>query len=93
MNQYYKKIGGMKNLPDIKESTEKGRAIYRKFQNKFKEKRGKIVAIEIESSDFFIGGDELEAAQKARSKFPYKIFVFFRIGYPAAHKIRSRCLL
>jgi len=93
LNQYYKKIVEMKNLPDIKEFTEKGRSIYKKLQNKIKENKGKIVAIEIDSGDHFIGEDELEAVQKARGKFPDKIFVFFRIGHPTVHKIRSNCLL
>lgn len=78
---------------NIKEFTEKGRLIYRNLQNKIKESNGKIVAIEVGSSDYFIGEDELDAARKASGKFADKIFVFFRIGYPAVHKIRSNCLL
>lgn len=79
----------MKKLLDKKEFTEKGKAVYKKLQPKLKKDKGKIVAIEIESGDYFIGDDELEAARKARSKFPDKIFVFFRIGYPVVHKFRK----
>jgi len=82
----------MKKLLDKEEFTEKGRAIYKKLRPKFKKNKGKIIAIEIESGDYFIGEDELDAAQKARSKFPDKIFVFFRIGYPVVHKFRKACL-
>jgi len=78
----------MKALLDKEEFTEKGRAIYKKLQPKFKKNKGKIIAIEIDSGDYFIGEDELDAAQKARSKFPDKIFAFFRIGYPVVHKFR-----
>ena len=83
----------MKKLLYKEEFTEKGRAIYKKLRPKFRENKGKIVAIETESGNYFIGEYELEAAQKARNKFPDKIFVFFRIGYPAIHKIRKCCLL
>jgi guanylate kinase len=83
----------MEKLRDIKEFTEKERLIYKKLQNKFKGNKRKIVAIKVDSGDYFIGEDELEAAQKAKSKFADKVFVFFRIGYPPVHKIRSNCLL
>ncbi len=82
----------MKKLLDKEEFTEKGRAIYKKLRPKFKKNKGKIIAIEVESGDYFIGEDELDAAQKARCKFPDRIFVFFRIGYPVVHKFRKVCL-
>ena len=82
----------MEKLLDKEEFTKKGRAIYKKLQPGFKKKKGKIVAIEVDSGNYFIGEDELDAAQKARSKFPDKIFVFFRIGYPVVHKFRKVCL-
>ena len=82
----------MEKLLDKEEFTKKGKAIYKKLKPKFKKDKGKIVAIEVESGNYFIGDDELDAAQKARSKFPDKIFVFFRIGYPVVHKFRKVCL-
>jgi len=81
----------MKKLLDKEEFTEKGKTIYKKLRPKFKKNRGKIVAIEVDSGKYFIGEDELDAAQKARSEFPDKIFVFFRIGYPVVHKFRKGC--
>ena len=82
----------MEKLLDKEEFTKKGKAIYKKLQLGFKKNKGKIVAIEVDSGNYFIGEDELDAAQKARSKFPDKIFVFFRIGYPVVHKFRKVCL-
>ncbi|MHB1376490.1 MAG: hypothetical protein ACYCXB_03595 [Candidatus Humimicrobiaceae bacterium] len=81
----------MEKLLDKKEFTEKGRAVYKKLQSELKKDKGKIIAIEIESGEYFVGDNELEAAQKARSKFPDKIFTFFRIGYPVVHKFRKSC--
>jgi len=46
---------------------------------------GQIVAIEIESGDYFIGKSVTEAARKAREKYPEKVFYFVKIGFPAVH--------
>ena len=78
---------------DKKQFTEKGKAIYKRLESKLIEKKGKIVAIEIESGDYVIGDDELDAALKARDKFPDKIFTFFRIGYPVVHKFKRNSYL
>lgn len=56
-------------------------ALRRKFN-------GRIIAIEVASGEYGVGQDELEAARAVRQKFPHKKFAFFRIGYPAAHKLR-----
>lgn len=48
--------------------------------NEFDEK-GKIVAIEPESEDYFIGNNVIEAYYKAIQKHPNKKFVFKRIGF------------
>ena len=49
----------MEKFLDKKEFTEKGRSIYKKLEPKFIKNKGKIVAIEIESGDYFIRDDEL----------------------------------
>jgi len=46
---------------------------------------GQIVAIEVESGDYFIGKSVTEAARKAREKYPEKVFYFVKIGFPAVH--------
>ena len=46
---------------------------------------GQIVAIEVESGDYFLGKSVAEAAKKARAKHPQKFFYFVRIGFPAVH--------
>ena len=46
---------------------------------------GQIVAIEVESGDYFIGKSVTEAAKKARAKHPQKFFYFVKIGFPAVH--------
>lgn len=50
---------------------------------------GKVIAIEVESGEVFIGRTALEAGLKAREKYPDKFFYFIRIGYPAVHCLKS----
>ncbi len=47
--------------------------------------KGKIIAIEVESGDYFIGDSELDAYKKAKEKYPNKKFVFKRIGFASTH--------
>lgn len=48
--------------------------------------RGKIVAIEPVSGDYFIGATQIEALEKARRRHPEAAFVFKRIGYRWTHR-------
>lgn len=68
---------------------DKGKKIYKRLKLKLELKhKGQFVAIEPTSGGYVIGKNELDAAIKAQHQFPGKIFGFFRIGYPAAHKFR-----
>jgi hypothetical protein len=49
--------------------------------------KGHVVAIEPNSGRYFVGKDVLEAAHQAMAALPGKVFDFFRIGYPAVHRI------
>ena len=70
---------------------EKALAIYnRKYKERLETtERGKVVAIEVESGEAFVGRTVLEAAMKARTKFPDKLFYFIRVGYPAVHSSKG----
>jgi len=50
--------------------------------------KGHVVAIEPDSGQYFLGKDVLEAARHAMTALPGRVFDFFRIGYPAVHKLR-----
>jgi hypothetical protein len=41
---------------------------------------GKIVAIDPETEDYFIGDSGIEATDKGRKKYPDKIFFLVRVG-------------
>ena len=69
----------------------KAQAIYRKkLKPKLEQKyKGRIVAIDVDSGDYFIGKTVLEAIGRGRRKHPDKIFYAVRIGYPAVHSLRT----
>lgn len=52
--------------------------------------RGKYVAIDVASGDYFVGDEILDAYQKASQKHPDRTFVFKHIGYLATRFIGSR---
>lgn len=47
--------------------------------------KGKIVAIDADSGNYFIGDSELDAYKMAIKKYPNKQFVFKRIGFNSTH--------
>jgi len=53
------------------------------------EHNGEIVAIEVESGDYFLGNSIVEATEKAKRKYPDRLFHVIKVGYPAVHKRRS----
>lgn len=54
--------------------------IYIQLKDKLKGHEGKIIAIDLESGDHFIGNDTLDAYEKARKKYPSHEFFFKRVG-------------
>lgn len=52
--------------------------------------KGKYIAIDIVSGDYFIGSEILEAYEKASQKYPDRTFVYKRVGYPAVRFVGSR---
>jgi len=63
------------------EMAAKGESIYATLKEKLeKEHRGKFVAIEVDSGDYFLGRTLQEADKKARQKYPDRVFYVIRIG-------------
>lgn len=50
---------------------------------------GEIIAIEPDSETYFLGQDEVEAADKGHAAGVYGPFYFMRVGSPYAHRIMS----
>ena len=67
----------------------KGREIYNKSLKQVLEpkSKGKFVAIEVESGDYFLGSTITEAVNKGKHKHPTKLFYVMRVGCRAAVSI------
>ncbi len=51
---------------------------------------GKIVVIDAESGDYFLGATLHEANEQARKKYPNNVFYAVKVGYPAVYSFSSR---
>ncbi|HLC85459.1 MAG TPA: hypothetical protein VJH22_06735 [Candidatus Nanoarchaeia archaeon] len=66
---------------------DKAQAIYARIREQLVGQDGKIIAIEVDSGEFFLGRDTGEACEKARERFPDKQFYFLRVGARATYYI------
>lgn len=70
----------------ISDNLMKKEKIYKKLKDELEPKyKGKIVAIEIDSGEYFLGNTLREADAEARAKYPDKVFYAVKIGYPAVY--------
>ncbi len=76
-----------------KELCSKGEKIYAELKEKLEPTlNNKFVAIEVDSGDYFIGNDAIEATEKAKNKYPDSTFFLVRIGHLAAFKTKMGIL-
>jgi len=67
----------------------KGKEIYEKIKAKLEpDHNGEIVAIDVDSGEYFVGKTLLEANDQAREKYLNKQLYFVRIGSDAAMAMR-----
>jgi hypothetical protein len=64
-----------------------GESAYNRIKNQLKGQEGKIVAIDVESGDFFVGDNVVEASRAGQKKYPRREFYFKRVGSKAAFVI------
>jgi hypothetical protein len=74
---------------DKEEFTAKAKRAYERVREELElTHRGDFIVIEPDSGDYFLGKTMDEAEEKARAKYPDKLFYFARVGYPAARILR-----
>jgi len=82
-------MGQKVHLVDKDEIVEKGQKIYEAIKDKLEpEHKGELVAIEVETGDYFLGRRVIEAIEKAKRKYPDKVFYVARVGFPVVHVFR-----
>ena len=76
---------------DIREIGEKGRELFKRISEELeRDYRGKFVAIEVDSGDYFTGDTAIDADEKAREKYPGKAFYLGGIGFRTAISFKGR---
>jgi len=65
---------------------EKAKALYEQYRPYLEKWRGKFVAIDPISGDYFIGNTPTDAIRAARQKYPSREFWVVKIGYDYARK-------
>jgi hypothetical protein len=75
---------------DRRKLSTRGKEIYERIREELEpEHKGKIVAIEVDSGDYFLGENVIEATNKGREKHPDKVFYVVRIGFPSVYTHRQ----
>lgn len=70
---------------------KKANEIFEKINKGLSEKyKGKIVAIDGESGDYYVGASELEAYKEALKQHPKKQFIFKRVGFRSTHFVGAK---
>ncbi len=70
---------------------KKANDIFQKLNQRLSQKeKGKIVAIEAESGEYYLGRSELEAYSEAKKQHPKKQFVFKRIGFASTYFVGAK---
>ncbi len=72
------------------ELDRRGWARYEELRDELEARhQGEYVAIEVDSGAYFLGKTPEEAFAQAEKSCPGKVFYLVRIGYKAAHKLKS----
>lgn len=71
------------------EVARRGREIYeQRIRSEIEpEHEGRFLAVDVESGEYALADDELEAFDRAREKKPEGVLYLLRVGHPAAHRI------
>lgn len=81
----------MDSVIKTKEIGRKGRRIFESLSPELEGKYfGKAVAINTETGEYFIGETGIEATQKAKEKYPDKIFFLGKVGYRTYVSFKGR---
>lgn len=77
---------------DMKELARRGQDYYDRFlrDELEPEHKGKYLVLDLDTGDYEMDRNELEAFDRARTRMPGKVFYFLRVGYPTAYRLGFR---
>ncbi|MDI6791470.1 MAG: hypothetical protein QME81_01190 [bacterium] len=65
----------------------KGKEIYAGIKDRLeKEHKGELIAINVDTGEYFLGKSVIEAAGKGKEKYPDAVFYVARVGYRAVYR-------
>jgi hypothetical protein len=72
-------------MVDFMRADERVRSAERLYNEKLKgalepQHTGEVVAIHVDSGEYFLGRDALESCEKGRARYPGAVFVCMRVG-------------
>lgn len=68
-----------------------GPQYYEKIKSKLEaSEKGKIIAINPDNGDYFLGDTVLEAVRKGREKYPDCVFYLVKVGYSAVYSFHRK---
>jgi len=70
--------------------TKVAEQIYNKIKSKLIGKEGKMVAIDVDSGNYFLGDDTIDAINQGKKKYPSKQFYIKRIGATHTYVVGAR---
>lgn len=74
----------------LEDFSRKSEAYYKEIKNDLETKhKGKYVALDFESKQYWIGDTATDALTRAKEKFPNKLFYLLQVGSPAPFSIQS----
>jgi hypothetical protein len=83
-------INNRENRFNLEEFSKKSGEFYNQIKAELESKfKGKYVALDFESKQYWIGETATEALTRAKSDFPNKLFYLLQIGTPAPFSIQS----
>ncbi len=84
-------VNNNENILTPEQVVEKGQKIYTEKLKPILEadNYGKFLVIEVESGNYFVADTLIEALQKAKEKYPGKLFHTLKIGFEGIFKMGS----
>lgn len=82
-----KTVGAVEAQERLRDLMGRARGIYRdRLKGELEpDRNGEIIAVEVESGEYFLGRSEIEAYDQAVKKHPGKKFAFLRVGSKTTH--------